>query len=77
MRRMRKYFAITILILVAGLGTPAAYAGNAESPGQRTEESSLGPTVTTEETAESTGYFGVAESPGVMATFMIYLDVII
>jgi hypothetical protein len=85
MRSIKRFLAITLIALVVGLGTPAAFAqGTAESPGiqagsttttegdQKTEAK-----VTAEGTAESPGYLGTAESPGFMATFLIYLDVII
>jgi hypothetical protein len=75
MRSMKKFFAITLLALVAALGTPAAYAsdGTAESPGITQQEVS----VTAEGTAESPGIFGTAESPGFMATLVVYLSVIV
>ena len=74
MRSIRKFFAITLLALVVGLGTPAAYAtdGTAESPGVKQDVSA-----TAEGTAESPGIFGTAESPGFMATLVIYLGVIV
>ncbi|HEY0320462.1 MAG TPA: hypothetical protein VGC66_05770 [Pyrinomonadaceae bacterium] len=76
------------MALVIGLGTPATFAdGTAESPGIRSttttettiarDEASGGTTVSADGTAESPGIKGVAESPGIMATFLIYLDVII
>ncbi len=74
MHSMKKFFAITLLALVVGLGTPATYAdGTAESPGVTSEETSL----TVDGTAESPGYLGTAESPGFMATLVIYLGVIV
>jgi hypothetical protein len=73
MRSMKKFFAITLLALVAGLGTPATYAdGTAESPGVYSEA-----TIKVDGTAESPGIFGTAESPGFMAKVLIYLDVIV
>jgi len=75
MRSTKKFFAITLLALVAALGTPATYAseGTAESPGITQQKVGA----TAEGTAESPGYLGTAESPGFMATFFIYLDVIV
>ena len=75
MRSMKKVFAITLLALVAALGTPAAYAseGTAESPGITQEKVR----VTADGTAESPGYLGTAESPGFMATVVAYLSVIV
>ena len=87
MRSMKRFFAITLIALVVGLGTPATFAdGTAESPGIKTTtttETGTTPTdgsgakVAADGTAESPGIKGVAESPGIMATFLIYLDVII
>jgi hypothetical protein len=67
---------------VVGLGTPATFAdGTAESPGIRSTTTASadgsGASITAEGTAESPGIKGVAESPGVMTTILIYLDVII
>ncbi|MBD0373393.1 MAG: hypothetical protein ICV60_21335 [Pyrinomonadaceae bacterium] len=67
---MKKFFAATLLALMVGLGTPAAFAteGTAESPGV---------TSTQPGTAESPGYTGTAESPGFMDAVIIYMDAII
>ena len=75
MRSIKKFFAITLLALVVGSGTPAAFAdGSAESPGIHTSGTTE---ATVEGTSEAPGYFGAAESPGFVATIIIYLDVII
>jgi hypothetical protein len=76
MRSMKKFFAITLLALLAGLYTPVALAaeGTAESPGIT---QAGGATVAADGTAESPGYLGTAESPGFMATVSIYLNVIL
>ena len=75
MRSIKKFFAITLLALVVGLGTPTAFAvdGVAESPGMGTEKIVGGPV----ETSQPAEYKGVAESPGFMDMILIYLDVII
>jgi hypothetical protein len=73
MLRMKRFLTITLLMLVVGLGTPAAFAdGNAESPGIKTTE-----TITLDGNAEAPGVTGNAEAPGFMTTVLIYLDVII
>ena len=73
MRGMRKLFAIALLIIVAGLGTPAAFAdGNAESPGVTVTQST-----TVDGSAESPGITGNAESPGFVLTVVIILNAII
>lgn len=68
MRRIKRIFAITLLALMVGLGTPAVFAdGNAESPG-----------VTSTQTTETTiTVDGNAESPGIYATAIMYLDIIV
>ncbi len=65
---MKKFFAITLMALVLGLGTPAAFAeeGTAESPG-----------ATSTGTAESPGYTGTAESPGFIETVIIYVSAVV
>ncbi len=74
MRSMKKFFAITLLALLAGLYTPVALAdGTAESPGITQESRAQ---LSVDGTAESPGYFGVAESPGFIAMASVYLDVI-
>lgn len=74
MGRMKKVFAITLLILVVGLGAPATFAdGNAESPGVTSSTS----TTTPDGNAESPGITGSAESPGVVETVLIYLSPVI
>jgi hypothetical protein len=74
MRSMKKFFAITLLALLAGLYTPVALAdGTAESPGI----TQSGAQITADGTAESPGYLGTAESPGFMTMVSIYLDVIL
>lgn len=84
MGSMKKFFAITLLVLVVGLGTPSTFAdGTAESPGfnstttTTTDLSASDTTITAEGTAESPGIKGVAESPGYMETIYIYLGVVI
>jgi hypothetical protein len=84
MRSIKRFLAITLMALVVGLGTPAAFAqGTAESPGIKSGSTTTNITnsgetsLTAEGTAESPGYLGTAESPGFMTTFLIYLDVII
>jgi hypothetical protein len=78
MHSMKKFFAITLLALLVGLGTPAIYAdGTAESPGVHSAPTSDKVSVTAEGTAESPGYLGTAESPGFMATVFIYLNVLV
>jgi hypothetical protein len=79
---MKRFFAIGLMALVVGLGTPATFAdGTAESPGIRStttaEIGGSGGSITAEGTAESPGIKGVAESPGIMTMISIYLDVII
>jgi hypothetical protein len=78
MGRMKRFLAITLLVAVAGLGTPAAATtGSAESPGMTSEQSGYTSGASLDGNAEAPGYLGGAESPGFMATFLIYLDVII
>jgi hypothetical protein len=78
MGRIKRFLAITLLAAVAGLGMPAAAAeGSAESPGMTTEQSGITSSASLEGNAEAPGYLGGAESPGLMATVLIYLDVII
>lgn len=73
MGSMKKCLAITLLILMVGLGTPAAFAdGNAESPSIKNTE-----TIILDGNAESPGIDGNAESPGLTTTILIYLDVIV
>ena len=78
MRSMKKFFAITLLALLAGLYTPTAFAdgsdGTAESPGV-TQQSTM--QITADGTAESPGFLGTAESPGFMTIVSVYLDVIL
>ena len=75
MRRMKVFLTITLLILVMGLGTPAAFAdGNAESPGITTTTTEE---ITLDGNAEAPGVTGNAEAPGFMTTALIYLDIII
>ena len=77
MRSMKKFFAITLLALLAGLYTPVALAdGTAESPGVNSTQTS-GAQISADGTAESPGYLGTAESPGFIAMLSVYLDVII
>jgi hypothetical protein len=75
---MKKILAITIMAMVLGLGTPAAFAGDgtAESPGITSQQTTDQP-VYTDGTAESPGYTGTAESPGFLATVSFYLDVLV
>jgi hypothetical protein len=77
MHTVRKFFAVTLMALVVGLGAPTILAqGVAESPGVKSTTTT--PTTTTADgTTTETGYIGVAESPGFMATVIVYLDVII
>lgn len=75
MVRIKRIFAIMLLAMVVGLGTPAAFAeGNSEVPGMRTEQTAdeVGTT-----DAESEGYAGSVEAPGYMEIALIYLGVII
>lgn len=74
---MKKFFAVALLAMVVGLGTPAAFAdGSAESPGMGSTQTSES-TVTTDTDAGSTGYLGSAESPGYIDKVLIYLGVIL
>lgn len=80
MRSMKKILAITIMALVLGAGTPAAFAGDgtAESPGFTSEQSNDTTLYAAADgTAESPGYLGTAESPGFMVTVLIYLDAVV
>ena len=72
MGSMKKFFAITLLILMVGLGTPAAADGNAESPSMESTD-----TIKLVGNAESPGITGNAESPGIMTTILIYLEVFV
>ncbi len=77
MHRMKRVFAIVLLAMVVGMGTPAAFAeGNTEAPGMGTER-----TVDTLDTfdsdAQSEGYMGNVEAPGYIDMALIYLGVII
>ncbi len=76
MRSMKRFFAVTLLVVMTSLGTPAVFAdGNAESPGYTSTQTT---TTTTDGNAESPGYTeGNAESPGFYDTALIYLDILI
>lgn len=77
MRSMKRFIAILVLALMAGLAPSALAQGTAESPGVMSTSSEASLTVSAEGTAESPGYFGTAESPGFMAAALIYLDVMV
>lgn len=78
---MKKFFAIALLTMMVGLGTPAVFAdGNAESPGitsSSTTTTSTNTTTTVNGTAESPGVTGSAESPGLITDVLIYLNALV
>lgn len=77
MQTVRKFFSVMLLALVVGLGTPTIFAdGVVETPGVKSTTTQT--TTTTEDGLTSeTSYAGLVETPGFMATAIIYLDVII